>query len=195
MAGAAPQRLTPQEYLPIERAAETRSEFYAGEMVAMAGAVESHTAIITNAVLVLGTQLRGRPCRAYPIDMRVKISETGLYTYPDLVVVCGERRFQDNRRDTLLNPTLIIEVLSSATEAYDRGEKFAHYRRLESLQEYLLVAQDRRRVERFLRQGSDWILTEVRGEEGVLNLPSIGCALALADIYEGVELDPEVSLR
>jgi Uma2 family endonuclease len=149
---AALQRLTEAEYLEIERTAEWKSEFFNGEMFAMAGATPEHVLIAGNVAAELRLQLRGRPCRVYPVDLRVKVSDTGLYTYPDVVVVCGEPRFDELRGDTLLNPTLIVEVLSSSTEAYDRGDKFAHYRRLDSLQEYVLVAQDRCRIERFLRQ-------------------------------------------
>src|SRR5207302_11009756 len=125
--------------------------FFAGEMFAMAGASEAHNLITINLSRELSVQLKNLPCRVYSGDMRVKVSDTGLYTYPDMVVVCGERQFEAERRDTLLNPTLIIEVLSPTTEAYDRGDKFAHYRRMESLREYVLIAQDRVRLERYTR--------------------------------------------
>jgi Uma2 family endonuclease len=120
----------------------------------------------------------------------VKVSETGLYTYPDVVVVCDEPRYEEPQLDTLLNPTLIVEVLSPSTEAYDRGEKFAQYRRLDSLQEYVLIAQDRRRIERFVRQGEseDWLLTEVSDPTERIALASIGCELALAEVYDKVSL-------
>jgi Uma2 family endonuclease len=190
MASAARQRLTPAEYLEIERDAETKSEFYAGEMFAMAGASPEHNAITFNVTTTLGSQLRGRPCRGFSSDQRVKVSDTGLYTYPDLTVVCGTAEFEEGTPRTLLNPTLIVEVLSSTTEAYDRGEKFDHYRRLDSLQEYLLIAQDRFRVERYLRQArsDEWLFTVVTDPQGTVALLSIGCELALADIYDGVEI-------
>jgi Uma2 family endonuclease len=190
MASLAAQRLTPAEYLAIERAAETKSEYFAGEMFAMAGASPPHVLITSNVTAELNAQLKGRPCRVYSSDLRVRVSETDLYTYPDVVVVCGEQRFDDEKGDTLLNPTLIVEVLSETTEAYDRGDKFGHYRRLLSLQEYVLIAQDRQWAERYTRQeeGTGWVLTEVSGPAGVMALPSIGCELALADVYDKIEL-------
>lgn len=195
MATAAKQLLTAEQYLAIERAAEFKSEFFAGEMFAMAGASEEHNLVVANVVGELHAQLKGRPYRLYPSDMRVRVSATGLYTYPDVTVVCGERRFDDEKNDTLLNPTLIVEVLSPTTEAYDRGDKFAHYRRLDSLREYLLIAQDRQRVERYARQadGQQWLLTEFSDPEAVVPLPSIGCELALADVYDKVDLTPGAS--
>jgi Uma2 family endonuclease len=172
MATLAQQRLTAAEYLAIERAAEYKSEFYNGEMFAMAGASEEHNLITSNVIREPSTQVKGRPWRVYPNDMRVKVSETGLYTYPDVTVVCGDRKLEDDRRDTLLNPTLIVEVLSPPTEAYDRGERFAQYRRLASLREYLLIAQDRPRIERYTRQGEgdQWLLTEVSGLHSSVSL-------------------------
>jgi Uma2 family endonuclease len=132
---------SPAEYLALERAAEHRHEYVSGRVYAMTGASREHNVIATNTSRALGNQLSGRPCETYQSDMRVKVSETGMYTYPDVVVACGTPAFEDAYVDTLLNPTVIIEVLSPSTEAYDRGEKFAHYRRLPSLREYLLIAQ------------------------------------------------------
>ena len=145
-------KMTPEEYLETERKAETKSEYFAGEVFAMAGAGESHNVIVANVIIGLGTQLRGRPCKVYPSDMRVQVAPTGLFTYPDVVVVCGEPKFLDEKRDTLLNPTLLVEVLSDSTEAYDRGQKFEHYRQIESLQEYVLISPAAPKLERFLRQ-------------------------------------------
>jgi Uma2 family endonuclease len=195
MTALAKQRLTPAEYLEIERAADHKSEFFAGEMFAMAGASPPHVLITSNVSGELHAQLKGRPCRVYSSDLRVRVSETGLYTYPDVVVVCGEQQFDDEKGDTLLNPTLIVEVLSPTTEAYDRGDKFDHYRRLPSLREYLLIAQDRQRIERYVRQGEgpDWLLTAVN--QGAVSIPSVGCELRLADIYDKVELPEATSLR
>src|SRR5438045_3140164 len=139
--------LTPDRYLAIEREADYKSEYFGGEMFMMAGASEQHNLITTNVVREFSTQLKGRPCKAYANDMRVKVAPTGLFTYPDVVVACGDIHFDDEQKDTLTNPTVIIEVLSKSTEAYDRGEKFVHYRRLDSLQEYLLVSQDQYRIE------------------------------------------------
>jgi len=192
MTAHARQRLTAAEYLALERAADTKSEFFDGEMFAMSGASLPHNRITINVVLSLGMQLRGRPCEVLSTDMRLKVDPTGLYTYPDVLVVCGEAQLEDEHHDTLLNPTLIIEVLSPSTEAYDRGEKFAQYQRLASLQEYVLIAQDRHRVERFARQatGNDWLLTSASDLNGRLHLASIDCDLALADVYDRVELAP-----
>jgi Uma2 family endonuclease len=131
--------ISPEQYLAIERKAERKSEYFNGEMFAMAGASESHVLIVTNVVAELREQLRGRPYTVYSTDLRVKVSPTGLYTYPDVVVVCGQPQFADDQRDTLLNPTLIVEVLSESTQDYDRGEKFEHYRSIASFHEYVLI--------------------------------------------------------
>jgi len=183
-------RYTPEEYLALERAAEYKSEYYDGEIFAMAGASERHVSIVTNLVMALGGQLKSRPCRVYSADMRVNVSATGLYTYPDLAVVCGERHFHDKHQDTLLNPGVLIEVLSPSTEAYDRGKKFSHYRTLDSLAEYLLVSQEEPRVEHYLRQpDGDWLLHEATRLDGTVSLPTIQCELSLADVYDKVEPD------
>jgi Uma2 family endonuclease len=188
----APQLYTPAEYLALERAADHRSEFYAGEIFAMAGASKEHSLIVGQVVRIIGNQLRGGPCRQYPQDMRVKVDETGLYTYPDVVVACGEHRFEDNAFDTLLNPTLIIEVLSPSTEAYDRGIKFQHYKKLESLQQYVLIAQDRASVEVFTRtESGDWLLKDAQSLTDGVSLGSIGADLPLAEVYENVEFPDE----
>jgi Uma2 family endonuclease len=188
MASTARTRLTAQQYLEIERRAEYKSEFLNGEMFAMSGASRAHNLIATNVSSSLHAQLRGRPCETYASDMRVKVSVTGLYTYPDVVVVCGEAEFEDAHVDTLLNPTVIVEVLSPSTEAYDRGEKFAQFRNLRSLREYVVIAQDRPRIERFRRtEGQDWLFSAVDGLEAIAHLTSIGCDLALADVYERVQ--------
>jgi len=181
-------RLTPEQYLALERKATTKSEYLNGYVYAMAGASREHNLIAGNIFGELRFQLRGRPCEVYVNDMRLKVSSTGLYTYPDVAVVCDGPRFEDTHLDTLLNPIVLVEVLSPSTEAYDRGEKFAHYRRLESLQEYFLVAQDRIRVEHYLRQGEQWLLTELSDLDDVLHAVSIGCDLPLREIYAKVEL-------
>ena len=183
--------LTPQEYLSRERRAETKSEYLRGEMFAMSGASREHNLIVGNVSRELGQQLRQRPCEVYQADMRVKVSPTGLYTYPDVTVVCGEPQFEDAEVDTLLNPTVLVEVLSPSTADYDRGGKFAHYRRLASLQEYVLISQDGPLVEHYVRQDSDqWLLTEQRGLEDMLVLPSIGCRIPLAEIYLKIRFAP-----
>jgi Uma2 family endonuclease len=188
---------TPQQYLALEREAEYKSEYVGGQIYAMSGASREHNLIAGNIFAELHAQLRSQPCEAYMSDMRVKVSPTGMYTYPDVVVVCGEPQFEDEHVDTLLNPTVLIEVLSPSTEAYDRGEKFAHYRRLTSLTDYLLVSQDKARVEHFVRQGnksSQWVLTEISGLDGELLLASIGCKVALGDVYNKVDLTDEIAL-
>jgi len=182
-------RLTPEDYLAIERSAEFKSEYFDGEIFAMAGASRAHNSIVLNTGSEIRQHLKNRSCKAYVNDMRVKVSPTGLYTYPDVVVVCGKEQFEDTHLDTLLNPTLIIEVLSDSTEAYDRGRKFEHYRHLDSLVEYVLIAQQRPHVESFRRQSDQhWLLTECSGLDGTLRLESIDCDLALAEIYAKVEL-------
>lgn len=182
-------RYTAEEYLARERKAEYKSEFVNGMIVAMAGANRSHSLILVNLSREVSRQLLGRPCETYTSDMRVRVSPTGLYTYPDLVAVCGEALFDDEHLDTLLNPTVIVEVLSPSTEAYDRGEKFAHYRRLESLREYVLVSQDKVRIESYVRQGAQWLLSEAGGLDDTVKLESIGCDLVLRDIYDKVRFE------
>lgn len=175
------------EYLRLEREAQTRSEFWAGEIFALAGASEKHNLIVTNLIIALGTQLRGKPCNLYANDLRVEVQAGHHYTYPDVVVTCGDEKFLDSERDTLQNPVLIIEVLSPSTAAYDRGDKFASYRTLASLQTYLLVAQDRCHLERFERQGDGhWLFSEYKDLSDMLTLGRIGCTLELREIYDKV---------
>jgi Uma2 family endonuclease len=185
---ASKRRYSPQEYLARERQAPVRHEYHDGEIFAMAGASREHNLIAVNLSGEVGNQILDRPCESYASDMRVWIEATGLYTYPDFVVVCGEPRFQDGELDTLLNPTVIAEILSPSTEAYDRGLKFGHYRRIPSLREYVLISQDRMLVERYTRQGEDWLLTEMTAPDQVLRLESIGCEIALGRIYAKVKL-------
>ena len=184
--------ISPEEYLAIERSAQYKSEYLHGEMFAMVGASRGHNLIVTNSVAELRQQLKKRPCQIYANDMRVKVSPTGLYTYPDIIVVCGKDRFDDSHKDTLLNPTVIIEVLSDSTEGYDRGKKFEHYRKLESLQEYVLIAQNKTHVERHLRQpDNQWLLMETDDLQSNIRLTSIQCELALAEIYDQVEIEED----
>ena len=180
--------VTPEQYLELERQAEYKSEYYDGEMYSMAGAREAHNLIALNVAGEFRQQLRTRPCRAYPSDMRVQVSASRRYSYPDVTVVCGEPRFLDERRDTLLNPTLIVEVLSPSTELFDRGRKFAYYRTLGSLADYLLVASERVGAELFTRQPDGrWLLTEATRMEDTIEIASVDCRLTLADLYEKVE--------
>ena len=181
-------RLTPEDYLAIERSAEFKSEYFDGEIFAMTGASRAHNTIVLNIGSEIRQHLKNRPCKAYVNDMRVKVSPTGLYTYPDVIVVCGKEQFDDAHLDTLLNPTLIIEVLSDSTEAYDRGRKFEHYRKFESLAEYVLIAQHRPHVESYRRQPDQrWVFAESDGLDSSLRLDAIDCELALAEIYDKVE--------
>jgi Uma2 family endonuclease len=191
MAALRQSYVTPEEYLALERQAETKNEYYNGQIYAMSGASRNHNVIAFNLASIIGTQLRGRPCEAYVNDMRVLNVVTGSYMYPDLVALCGKPEFEDNQFDTLTNPEVIIEVLSPSTEAHDRGAKFAHYRRLPSLHEYLLIAQDKMSVERYVRSGEHWIFKEFTHPNDVVKLESISCDLPLDAIYEKVELTEE----
>lgn len=190
MSSQTPSRLTPEEYLALERQAETKSEYLNGELFAMSGASRRHNLITVNITAGLHAQLRQRPCEVYTSDMRLKVSPTGLYTYPDVVVVCETPQFEDTELDTLLNPTLIVEVLSRSTEDYDRGGKFEHYRSLDSLQEYLLVAQDRCHIVHDTREPAQtWRLSETTRFDDRLRLPSVGTELLVADMYAKVRFD------
>lgn len=181
--------LTPEEYLEHERKAEYKSEYLRGEVFAMAGASRQHARIVTNLVRDLSQAVRQRPCDVYSNDLRLRVNPTGLYTYPDVIVVCGNSEFADDQSETLLNPTLIIEVLSESTQNYDRGQKFQHYRMLPSLREYLTVAEDAIHVEQWTRQPDGrWLLTEFSDPAAELSLESIDVRLGISGIYEKVEL-------
>lgn len=182
------------QYLAGERLSDTKHEYYAGEVFAFAGASEQHNLIAGNVLASLHTQLRRRACTVYSSDMRVKVRRTGLYTYPDVVAVCGQAQFEDEERDTLLNPTVIIEVLLPSTENYDRGKKFQNYRTIDSLAEYLLIAQDTYRIEHYIRQpDQQWLLSEATALNATIDLPSINCTLLLADVYEKVVMDEDLT--
>jgi len=182
-----PQFFTPEEYLEFERNSEIRHEYLDGEIFEMAGANKSHNIISANVIRVLGNELFVRECNVYGSDMRVKITATEKYTYPDVVAICGEEIYEDGTEDTLLNPMLIVEVLSKSTEAYDRGAKFEYYQTIESLQEYVLIAQEPFRVEQFVRKDKNiWTYFEFRRAEDVVNLTSIDCKLTLKDIYHKI---------
>ncbi len=184
------QHVTPAEYLALEREAATRSEYADGHIFAMAGASRQHNLITANVIRELGTQLRHKPCEVYPSDMRVKVSSTGLYTYPDVVVVCEEPEFEDAELDTLLNPTVLVEVLSQSTADYDRGHKFEQYRTLPSLREVLFVAQDSSHVVHYQRQHDDtWILSETRDANARLAMSSIGAEIPIEEVYAKVRFE------
>jgi Uma2 family endonuclease len=188
---ALPQtRVTPEDYLAFERASEEKHEYFAGEIFAMTGASKNHNRILTSTVAALYAQLRQRPCDVFSSDMRVKVPETGLYTYPDITVVCGEPQFEDSEVDTLLNPMVIIEILSPSTEAYDRGKKFQHYRTIPSFQDYVLISQDNIRVEHYRRQENDkWEMADAHTLDAAITLPSVDCTICLSDIYEKAQFD------
>jgi len=177
---------TAEDYLTLERRAFYKSEFHNGQIYAMTGASREHNLVSGNIYRELSLQLKKRTCEAYSNDMRVKAAEANSYHYPDIAVVCGTPQFEDSHVDTLLNPTLLIEVLSPSTEAYDRGGKFAHYRKIATLREYLLVSQDQPSIERYARQGDVWILTEAVGLEASVPLESIDCVLSLREVYDKV---------
>ncbi len=186
------RKLTPEEYLKIERKAEYKSEYFNGEIYAMSGAKRNHNKAATNVSGLIWQHLKGKDCESYSNDMRVFVPKTGLYTYPDVVVVCGEPKFQDNVFDTLLNPTLLIEVLSETTESYDRGKKFQHYRSIESLQEYVLVSQDEARIEKYVKRGDGfWLLSEAVGLDSEIEFASIECRISLAEVYDKIDFSDE----
>jgi Uma2 family endonuclease len=183
--------LTEEEYLRMERAAEFKSEFFEGEMFAMAGGTAQHSLIATNLAAEFRQRLKGGACVAYNSDLRIKIEATGLFTYPDLSVICGALEFANASDDTVANPTLLAEVLSDSTEAYDRGKKFEHYRQIPALLEYLLVSQREPRLELYTCQpGGRWLLSEAVGMEATLVIPSLRISISLAEVFAQVEFVP-----
>ena len=182
MATAALTRYSPEEYLAMERGAETRSEYVDGRIVAMVGAQRPHIVIVANLALEFGVSLRETPCEIYSTEMKVKVEPSGRYVYPDLCVSC-DPEFEDGTADVLLNPLLIVEVLSDSTESYDRGEKFFHYRRITSLREYVLVSQKRCLVERYVRDGDFWRFESLDDPDASLVLTSVEVEIPLRRIY------------
>ncbi len=191
MMAAEPRRtIGRQEYLALERRGAEKHEYIAGEIVAMVGASFRHNLIQTRMLAALYARLRGGTCEALPSDLRVAIPALGIYTYPDITVVCGEPRFEDNEYDTLLNPLLIAEILSPSTESYDRGLKFQRYRLIPTLQEYVLIAQERPTIEHYQRAADErWILSTYATLEVALPLRAGACTIALGDIYAGIAFD------
>lgn len=184
------KRYTAKEYLELERQAEYKSEFVDGEIFALAGATRAHNLIALNCGAELRQHLKGGPCETYTSDMRVQLADSTRYTYPDVVVVCGRGEFTDEERDTLTNPTVLIEILSPSTESYDRGEKFQHYRKLTSLQTYVLISQRRPLVEIYERQADDaWLLEEYSSLEANAPLPNINCELLLREVYDRIDFE------
>jgi Uma2 family endonuclease len=180
--------ITVDEYLKIERSAKSKSEYFNGEMFAMAGATRNHQVICDNILFSLKNQIKNKHCIAFGGDLRVKVNKAGLYTYPDISALCGKELFDDEEKDTLTNPQLIIEVLSDSTEAYDRGKKFAFYRQIESLKEYILVSQSSKKIERFAKNETGfWTLSETNSDTDILCLSALECNLSIEDVYDKVE--------
>ncbi len=193
---------TPEQYLEMERKADFKSEYWYGHIyplggiVGMAGAGEAHNLIVTNVVRELSIQLKGRPCRTYPSDMKVEVGPDAMFVYPDVSVVCGEPRFHDDRRDMVQNPTMVVEVLSPATEKYDRGAKSAKYRVLESVTDYILISATEVRIEHYVRQPDDrWLLTDFTDDQQTVPITSLGCELKVVEVYDRVEFPPITVLR
>ena len=184
--------ISPAEYLALERQAESKHEYVDGEIWAWSGACREHNLIVGNILGELAQQLRGKPSEVYPGKMRVKAPASRAYVYPDVVVVCDEPHFEDDYLDTLLNPTVVFELLSKSTESYNRLAKSAYYRTIDSLSEYLLVAQEEYRIEQYVKQvAGRWLLTEVRSLDATIELESIDCSLALRDIYDRITIEPD----
>ncbi len=182
------QKYSPEEYLELERAAEYKSEYYQGEIFAMAGAGLNHNQITENLSINIGSYLKGKPCRSFSSDMRTHIPANGLYTYPDFLVVCGKTNFLDEQKDTLLNPKIIIEVLSKNTRSYDRGDKFEMYRSIPTLEEYVLIDSNRIKIEMWRKQNGTWFLAlETEDLKSGIELSAIGLILSIRDIYDQTE--------
>lgn len=195
MSALAQPYFTPEEYIDMERRAEFKSEYDCGQIFAMAGASRAHNLVSGNVFGALQRKLAESPCEVYSSDMRVQAASASRYSYPDVAVVCGKPEFLDAKEDTLLNPLVLVEVLSPSTESKDRGEKFLRYRRIEALSDYLLVSQDAHRVEHFQRQADgSWRLTEAEGLGGSVTLDALGCVLPLAEVYAKVTLEQVVRL-
>ena len=188
MSSAVSLRRSPEEYFAFERTQEVRSEYDDGVLRAMSGASREHTVIGWNLSSALHSQFKGGPCEAYASEMRVAVELGRFYTYPDLVIVCGDPQFLDNQFDTLLNPIVLFEVLSPSTESYDRGRKFARYQTIASLREVVLVSQDEPRVERYERQGDGrWTLADDLSQlDDALRLSSVDVTIPLSEIYERI---------
>ena len=184
------KRLSIAEYLERERHAEFKSEYFDGEIFAMAGGSLNHSLIAANLIREIGLALKDRQCIVATGDLRVKVDATGLYTYPDATIVCGDLEFDDEKRDTVLNPTVLVEVLSESTEKYDRGRKSQHYRRIPSLKALVLVSHEDFHVEWYTRESDSWLLNERTGLDQELDIQSLGIRISLAEIYRDVAITP-----
>ncbi|MCC7420089.1 MAG: Uma2 family endonuclease [Planctomycetaceae bacterium] len=183
---------TLEEYFERERTSSIKHEYYCGQIFAMAGGSETHALVSGNCIRELGNSLKGRSCRVYTSDMRIKCA-TGLYTYPDVSAVCGPPEMEPRRNDVLCNASVVFEIVSPSSEAYDRGDKFEHYRALPSLRDYVVVSLRRPTIQRFSRSSSEaqWTLTFISGLDASLEIPSLGVKIPLAEIFANVEFPPE----
>ncbi|MCU7834967.1 MAG: Uma2 family endonuclease [gamma proteobacterium symbiont of Taylorina sp.] len=180
-------KLTARDYLSMERVAETKSEFFNGEIFAMAGASRKHNQITSNLVRLVGNQIQDRSCSIYSADMKVKVENMDKYTYPDVVLSCEDELFEDENEDVLLSPIIIIEVLSDSTEAYDRGDKFLHYQNIESLKEYILFSQKTYLLEHYIKKSDNqWLYQEYHQLGDKIHLKSVDCFINLDDAYSKV---------
>lgn len=190
------KKLSPQKYLDIERKSEFKSEYYNGEMFALAGASLNHNRICGNIHVSLANQFRDKNCEVFQSDLRIKVQESGLFTYPDIVIICGEPEFYDEQRDTVTNPEVIMEVLSISTEGYDRGLKFELYRRLNTLKDYLLISQGKIAIEYYSKNpDNSWTLKEYNNLSQQICIQSINCNLDLKEVYSKVEFEKEIRLK
>lgn len=188
MSASSSRHYTLEDYLSVEEMSAVRHELLDGQIFAMAGGTPEHAALSAAIVVLLGARLRGKPCRPYSADLRIRVLQTGLATYADAAVICGEPARDPASPTHVTNPTVLVEVLSPSTEEYDRGEKREHYQRIESLREYVLIAQDRRRVEVFRRSGEGWEL-RVCGPSEAFELPSLGLSVPIDELYEASGVD------
>lgn len=187
-------KMSPDVFLEFERAADEKHEYRDGEVVLMSGARRAHKLIAINVGSGLHGALKNKDCETYMSDMRVYVPSARLYTYPDIVVVCGDPKFIDDEFDTLTNPILLIEILSESTESYDRGQKFKHYRSIDSLREYVLISQQSPSIEKYVKHGDGfWMLSDAAGLDSSLTLETIDCRLSLADVYDKVTFAAERS--
>lgn len=186
---SAPKLLTPTDYWDLEKDSEVKHEFYQGEVFAMTGGSPQHALIAANFIGIARNALESGPCVVYTGDLRIKVKTTGLHTYPDASIICGDLVLDETVPHTALNPTVIVEVLSDSTEKYDRGTKSTNYRKIESLQELLLVSQDQPLVERYARTESGWLLTEAAGLDSTLELDSVEASLPLSELYRSVNFE------
>ena len=187
------RRLTPEEYFEFEAASETKHDYFNGQLLAMSGGTSQHSLIAANIIGEARNALKGKPCRVYTSDLRLGVSRRSLYSYPDISIICGEPEYDldDKNKTTVVNPTVVIEVLSPSTEKYDRSDKFKRYLRLPGLREYVLVSQSSARIESFYRRDDgQWLFSFVDGLEQILQIAAVSIELPLSEIYRGVDLPP-----